>query len=97
MLDTLTRESREPVRHYGAPDCALKLLVSGRSFHDPLRPEEQRYELFGHIRHFTCKTLQDHVRSLGFVLDSVYVALPAGSSTYRALYARSRWNALSYG
>lgn len=86
---------REPVRHDGAPQCALKLLVCGRSFHDPLGPEEERYEPFGHIRYFTCKTPQDYVRSLGFVPDSVCVALPAGSSTCRALYARSRWNALS--
>jgi len=82
--------------NYAAPEYAGKLLISGRSFHDPLGPEEQRYEFFGHIRYFTYKTLRDYVRSFKFSLDTVYIALPAGSSRYNALYARSKWKARLY-
>jgi SAM-dependent methyltransferase len=82
--------------NYAAPEYALKLLATGRSFHDPLGPEDERYEFFGHIRYFTYKTLRDYVASFGLTLDTVYIALPAGSSRYRALYGRSRWMALSY-
>lgn len=82
--------------NYGAPEYALKLLVTGRSFHDPLGPVEDAYEFFGHIRYFTYKTLRDYVTSFGFTLDTVYIALPAGSSRYQALYERSKLLALSY-
>jgi len=82
--------------NYAAPEYVAKLLISGRSFHDPLGSEEQRYEFFGHVRYFTYKTLRDYVRSFGFTLDTVYIALPEGSSKYCALYARSKWKALSY-
>lgn len=82
--------------NYGAPEYAGKLLVTGRSFHDPLGPTEERYEFFGHIRYFTYKTLRDYVSSFGFTMDTVYIALPAGSSRYLALYARSKPLALGY-
>jgi len=82
--------------NYGAPEYALKLLVSGRSFHDPLGPVEERYEFFGHIRYFTYTTLRDYVSSFGFALDTVYIARPEGSSRYRALYDESKWKALTY-
>ncbi len=82
--------------NYAAPEYALKLLMTGRSFHDPLGPEEDRYEFFGHIRYFTYKTLRDYVDSFGFRLDSVYIARPEGSSRYLDLYERARWKALTY-
>lgn len=82
--------------NYAAPEYALKLLFSGRSFHDPLGPKEDRYEFFGHIRYFTYKTLRDYVASFGLTLDTVYIARPEGSSRYLALYESSRWKALSY-
>jgi SAM-dependent methyltransferase len=82
--------------NYAAPEYALKLLVTGRSFHDPLGPEEERYEFFGHIRYFTYKTLRDYVTSFGFALDTVYIARPEGSARYLALYERSKFLALSY-
>lgn len=82
--------------NYAAPEYALKLLITGRSFHDPLGPTEERYEFFGHIRYFTYKTLRDYVASHGFALDTVYIARPEGSARYLALYERSRWQALSY-
>jgi SAM-dependent methyltransferase len=82
--------------NYAAPEYALKLLISGRSFHDPLGPVEDRYEFFGHIRYFTYKTLRDYVASFGFALDTVYIARPEGSSRYLALYEKSKFKALSY-
>lgn len=82
--------------NYGAPEYALKPLITGRSFHDPLGSLEERYEFFGHIRYFTYKTLRDYVASFGFTLDTVYIAKPEGSSRYLALYQRCRWKALTY-
>lgn len=82
--------------NYGAPEYATKLLLTGRSFHDPLGPEDERYEFFAHVRYFTYKTLRDYVASFGFALDTVYIALPGGSSRYTALYKRSRPLALGY-
>lgn len=82
--------------NYAAPEYALKLLVSGRSFHDPLGPEEDRYEFFAHIRYFTYKTLRDYVASFGFDLEAVYIARPGGSSRYLALYDDAKWKALTY-
>lgn len=82
--------------NYAAPEYALKLLATGRSFHDPLGPIEDRYEFFGHIRYYTYKTLRDYVSSFGFTLDTVYIARPGGSSRYRELYDRSPLKALTY-
>lgn len=82
--------------NYAAPEYALKLLLSGRSFHDPLGPTEDRYEFFGHIRYFTFKTLRDYVSSFGFTLDTTYIALPEGSSRYLDLYQRAPLKALGY-
>jgi SAM-dependent methyltransferase len=82
--------------NYAAPEYALKLFATGRSFHDPLGTMEDRYEFFGHIRYFTYKTLRDYVASHGFALDTVYIARPEGGSRYLALLERSRLRALSY-
>ena len=70
-------------------------LLSGRTFHDPLS-EDSRYEFYAHVRYFTYRTLLEYVSSFGFIPDTVYLALPAGSSRYQALYARSRLKALTF-
>jgi len=82
--------------NYAAPEYALKLLVTGRSFHDPLGPVEDAYEFWGHIRYFTYKTLRDYVGAFDFTLEASYIAKPGGSSRYRALYERSKVVALGY-
>lgn len=82
--------------NYAAPEHSLKLLFTGRAFGDPLGDKDERYEFFGHIRHFTYKMIRDYAESFGFVLDTVYLALPGGSSRYKALYARSKVLALSF-
>jgi SAM-dependent methyltransferase len=82
--------------NYAAPEYMMKLLFLGRSFHEPLGSEEEKYEFYAHVRYYTYKTLRDFVSSFGFSLDTVYIAMPAGSSRYEELYARSRFKALAY-
>ena len=82
--------------NYAAPEYAGWLLLSGRAFHDPLQSEESRYEFYGHVRYFTYRTLIDFVRSFGFAPETVYIALPGGSSRYKDLYARSKVRALAF-
>ncbi len=83
--------------NYAAPEYAAKLLLSGRTFHNPLSSsEEELYEFYSHVRYFTYKTLLEFVSSFGFTPDTVYIALPGGSSRYQALYASSKHKALAY-
>ncbi len=81
--------------NYAAPEYAGRLLLTGRTFHDPL-VEDSRYEFYAHVRYFTYKTLLELVSSFGFVPDTAYVALPGGSTRYRSLYAKSRLLALAF-
>lgn len=82
--------------NYAAPEYAVRLLLSGRTFHDPLLSEESRYEFYGHVRYFTYKTLLEFVGSFGFTPDTVYIALPGGSSRYQSLYSTSKPMALAF-
>lgn len=81
--------------NYAAPEYALPLLLSGKTFHDPLS-ESSRYEFYAHVRYFTYRTLLDSVRACGLTPEAVYLALPGGSTRYQALYARSKLKALGY-
>jgi SAM-dependent methyltransferase len=83
--------------NYAAPEYAVRFLLSGKTFHDPLGDEDTRYEFYSHIRYFTYKTLLEFVTSFGFTPDTVYLALPGGSTRYQNLYARSKPLALGYG
>ena len=80
--------------NYAAPDYLLPLMLSGRTFHDPMGQE--RYEFLAHVRYYTYRTLLEFVRSFGFAPEAVYVPLPGGSSRYRRLYARQKSLALAY-
>lgn len=74
-----------------------RLVVNGRTFHDPLSPSSrQRYEFYAHIRYFTYRTLLEFVSSFGFTLDTVYLPLPEGSTRYRTLAGRSKLAAFSF-
>lgn len=74
-----------------------RLVVSGRSFHDPLSEcPISRYEFYAHVRYFTYRTLLEFVSSFGFVPDTVYLPLPEGSSRYRSLYSDSKCKALAF-
>jgi hypothetical protein len=83
--------------NYASLQYGQRFVLQGRTFHDPLsRSSRQRYEFYAHVRYFTYRTLLEYVSSFGFVPDTVYLPLPAGSSRYRALYARSKSKALAF-
>lgn len=74
-----------------------RFLMQGRTFHDPLsKSSRTRYEFYAHIRYFTYRTLLEYVSSFGFIPDTVYLALPEGSTRYRALSSKSRFKALAF-
>ncbi len=73
----------------------VPFVLSGRTFHDPLRPES-RYEFLGHVRYLTYRTLREYVESKGFLLDTVYLPLPEASTKYRHLRERSRLEAAAF-
>jgi len=82
--------------NYAAPEYLARPLLTGRAFNEPLSSEEERYEFYGHVRYFTYKTLLDFVSSFGFTPDTVYIALPGGSSRYQAMYSKSKFKALAF-
>lgn len=81
--------------NYAAPEYVLPMLFTGRAVHDPLN-EESRYEFYSHVRYFTYRTLLEVATSMGFVADTVYLALPGGSARYRALQRSSPLKARAY-
>lgn len=83
--------------NYAALAHFRRFVLAGKTFHDPLsKSSRQRYEFYAHVRYFTYRTLLEYVSSFGFVPDTVYLPLPAGSSYYKALYARSKPRALAF-
>lgn len=82
--------------NYAAPEYIIRPLLWGRSFHEPFGELEEKYEFYAHVRYFTYKTIRDFVLSFGFSLDTVYIAMPAGSSRYLQLYISSKLKALIY-
>jgi 2-polyprenyl-3-methyl-5-hydroxy-6-metoxy-1,4-benzoquinol methylase len=80
--------------NYGALVYLPRFLLQGKTFHDPLsKSSRQRYEFYGHVRYFTYRSMVEYVSSFGLVPDTVYLALPAGSTRYQAL---SKPKALAY-
>jgi SAM-dependent methyltransferase len=103
-LDHFVQEIHRVIKPGGyfyvsAPNYAglayLSHYVRGESFHNPMKPD-QRYEFYAHVRYFTYKTLLEFVTTFGFQPDTVYMPLPAGSSHYQAMYARSKGKALAF-
>jgi SAM-dependent methyltransferase len=82
--------------NYAAPEYAFRLLFKGKTFHDPLSSLESRYEFYTHLRYFTYRTLLELARSFGFAPEAAYLALPGGSSRYKALLAASKAKALAF-
>jgi ubiquinone/menaquinone biosynthesis C-methylase UbiE len=63
-----------------------RLLYTGKTFHNPLsKSPTESYEFYAHLRYFTYRTLLEYVSSFGFVPETVYLALPAGSQRYREM------------
>lgn len=73
-----------------------KLLLSGKTFHDPMAGPGNRYEFYAHVRYFTYRTMVEWVSSFGFALDTVYLAAPKASTSYLSMYSRSRAKALAF-
>lgn len=83
--------------NYAALAYMPRFVLTGRTFHDPLSISSRtRYEFYGHVRYFTYRTLLEYTQSFGFIPDTVYLALPEGSTRYRALYAASKGKALAF-
>lgn len=81
--------------NYAAPEYLIQPLIFGRTFHDPLLTSTQ-YEFYAHVRYFTYRTLLELTESYGFSLNTVYIALPAGSARYKELRSRSKLTAFAY-
>lgn len=75
--------------NYSGLAYLIPLLLTGRTFHDPLSRQES-YEFFAHVRYFTYRSLLEYVASFGFHPDTIYIPLPEGSARYRRLRARSK-------
>jgi len=83
--------------NYAGLQYIPRYLLSGRSFLDPLsKSSRMRYEFYAHVRCFTYRTLLEFVSSFGFIPDTVYLALPEGSTFYQQLYANSKIKALAF-
>jgi len=83
--------------NYASLSFFQRYVLAGKTFHDPLSESlRERYEFYAHVRYFTYQTLLEFVSSFGFVPEAVYLPLPAGSTRYQALYARSKSKALAF-
>ena len=72
--------------NYASLYYVLRLLLTGKSFHDPI---SESYEFYAHVRYYTYRTFLEFVASFGFVLDTVYIALPEGNTQFRKMLSRS--------
>lgn len=75
--------------NYSGLAYLVPLLLTGRTFHDPLSPKDS-YEFFAHVRYFTYRSLLEYAATFGLHPEAVYVPLPEGSARYRRLRAKSR-------
>jgi SAM-dependent methyltransferase len=76
--------------NYSSIHFAVPYFLYGRSFHNPLAHDIDKYEFYAHVRFFTYKTLLEYISSFGFTAQNVYLPLPRGSSRYMALKKKSR-------
>ena len=81
--------------NYAAPEYLIQPIFTGKTFHDPLGTEE-KYEFYAHVRYFTYRTLVDLLRFYKFTPETVYLALPAGSTRYQGLYESSKLLAYAF-
>lgn len=83
--------------NYASISFFPRFVLAGKTFHDPISASpRERYEFYAHVRYFTYPTLLKFVSSFEFVLEAVYLPLPAGSTRYQAMYARSKTKALAF-
>jgi ubiquinone/menaquinone biosynthesis C-methylase UbiE len=76
--------------NYSGLPYLVPFLLSGKTFHDPMKGGVDKYEFYAHVRYFTYRTLVELVNSFGFQADKVYLPIPESSSRYLSLKARSK-------
>jgi SAM-dependent methyltransferase len=81
--------------NYASIQYLLPVLISGRTFHNPLNPS-MKYEFYAHVRYFTYRTLLEYIPQFGFVPEAVYLPLPKKSTNYINLLSRSKIKAFLY-
>ncbi|MFH1148409.1 MAG: methyltransferase domain-containing protein [Pseudomonadota bacterium] len=64
-------------------------LLRGKTFHDPFG-KRSRYEFYAHIRYFTYHTVVEFLSHFGFVIDTVYLPLPKGSTRFQTIRRQSK-------
>jgi SAM-dependent methyltransferase len=75
--------------NYSGLQFLYRYMIQGRTFHNPLGSEMDRYEFYTHIRFFTHKTLVEYVSSFNFMPQEVFLPIPAGSSKFRKMKEKS--------
>lgn len=78
--------------NYNGLGYLLPLILTGKTFHDPLKAKE-RYEFYGHLRYFTYVSMLDYVSSFGFEAEAVYIGKPQEGTKYLNLKAKSKFKA----
>ena len=83
--------------NYASLNFGPKFLLTGKTFHDPLsKSSRTRYEFYAHVRYFTFQTLLEYVSSFGFTPDTIYLALPGGSTRYQTMLQKSKTKAQTF-
>ena len=82
--------------NYTGIHFVIPFLLTGKTFHDPMKGGIDKYEFYAHVRYFTYVTMLEFVGSFGFRPDKVYLPLPEGSARYRSLKAKSRALAFAF-
>jgi SAM-dependent methyltransferase len=77
------------VPNYSSIGFVLPFLLSGRTFHNPLKNKLVRYEFYAHVRYFTYKTLIEFMREFNFFAQVTYLPKPKSSSNFIKLKKKS--------
>lgn len=74
--------------NYSGLTYLIPFLLSGKTFHDPLKKQE-KYEFYAHVKYFTYRTLLEVVSQFGFEAETVYIGKPMESDRFISLKKRS--------
>jgi SAM-dependent methyltransferase len=77
------------VPNYSGLQFVVPFLLTGRTFHNPVKGGLDKYEFYAHVRYFTYKTLVEFMEGFGFVPQITYLPLPQASSRYQRLKRRN--------
>lgn len=81
--------------NYAALVHVPRFWLRGKTFNDPFT-EPGKYEFYAHVRNFTYRTILEFIGNFGFSAEKIYLPLPAESSFFQSLKARSRTKASGY-